>query len=111
MGHWAQNRRRGSTPPGGLTPLISIVSVADAGVGSGLLDVVFSAAVAAGSFTPGLFVDDTLGAAALTVIQNGVNILRYGNVVDWLGNDQGGDAWSFSDVVVGVATPQNGLVV
>lgn len=110
MGHWKQNQRRGSAPPGGTTPAPTVIlEVAEVVSLDGQLDVTFSHPVVAGDFTPALFSDSTLGVNASSVAQQGAAVLRY-FAGGWAGNSLSGDDWSYFDVVAGVTTPQFGHV-
>lgn len=105
MGRWAQQRRRGSSPPGESAgaPLAVILSVQidfpD------VLVVTFSTNVTAAQFTPGLF--ELEGIPADGVAQSSASALSY-NAAGWSASS--GQNWSYSDLVAGILTPQTGQV-
>jgi len=111
MGRWAQHRRRGSSrlPPAAAPSLITITSVTVFNSLLGQISVGFSDVVTAADFDPTAFTDVDVGAAGITVVQQGATGLLYANLIDFA-SATSGDAWSFTDTVAGVATPQAGLI-
>ncbi len=105
MGRWSQRKRRGGGgPSSGAAPLCLITSaVAD---GAGNVEVTFTCPVTDTDFDPAAFRDDTLADVAGSVIQGAATSLVYG----FGSTPVAGDAWTYSDTVLGIATPQSGVM-
>jgi hypothetical protein len=109
MGRWAQRERRGGGRPpfggpfGAATQILQIkVRTSDAA------DVTFNGTVSVGDFDATHLDDLTAGGNANNVFQLGPNRLTY---TAWDNPIAVGHLWSYDDVVSGIITPQNGVMV
>lgn len=109
MGRWANRSRRGGGTSLAPPATITITGVVAEDTGAGHIIVTFSAPVSAGDFNANAFTDVTAGNPAEAVSQDTPNSLLYESVF-WQDTINPGDAWIYSDTVLNVVTPQNGVM-